>query len=97
MCRLQRSELGKPEKQLSFTTYRYISGQYNKEFPIFIHGWFLRIQSDLDGPIRQGEDYFCYHMGNLLLKSHAIRSEKCWGNLPKSYGDVIPRHDAQKN
>ena len=36
-------------------------------------------------------------MRNLLLQGHALRIKECWDNLSKIHGNLVPRHDAQKD
>ena len=50
---------------------------------------FSRYNQDQNGTRGHGENYICHTVGHVLLKTDAIRTEECRGNLLTRHGSFI--------
>ena len=45
-------------------------------FPLFLHGWVLRLQLDKNDAEGYGKDYLCHPMGDVLLQGDVLWAQK---------------------
>lgn len=76
----------------SIATHRHSGRQRRGPWNVLLHGWIPRIQPNFAWWRRSGKDSLNYTLGYLLLSSHALWTQECWGNLPKGHDHALPWH-----
>lgn len=87
---LPRPKSGQSQRRFPLATHRHSGRQCRGPWNVLLHGWILRIQQNFAWWRRSGKDSVHYTMGYLLLSSHALWTQECWGNLPKGHDHALP-------